>query len=175
MRTRYSAALGEDRPPGDLADQVGTVLPATVRGSRLHLSNISPLVVFGYVVAVTAFALWNGRWPERAVGATVMAVFLSEYPQPLLSTFPTWLGLAGDVVILIVCVFCALRSDRYWTIAASSFALLSVVTHVLHDAHGVGLWAFLSAELVWTTMLVAALLVGALSARRAGEAPGVRA
>jgi len=135
----------------------------------LHLSNIPPVAVFVYVVTVAAFAIWAGRWPERAVGTTVMVVFLSEYPQPLLATFPSWLGPAGDVVVLIVCVTCALRSDRYWTIAASAFALLALVTQVLHHVLGGGLWAFLSAELVWSIMIVAALLVGALSAARAAE------
>jgi hypothetical protein len=63
-------------------------------------------------------------------------------------------------MILGVCLSAARRSDRYWTIVASSFALLSVVTHVFRLARGVTAWAYLSLERVWYVFLLGALCAG---------------
>jgi hypothetical protein len=79
---------------------------------------------------------------------------------------PVWFSPAWDVVILVICVGCALRGNRYWTIAASSFALLAVVTYQLRVAPGVTTWAYLSAQRVWAVALVAVLLAGAWSVGR---------
>lgn len=132
----------------------------------MQLSSIPDWALAGYGVAVASVALWKGGRPERAVGATVLVEFLTQgHVLPHVHA-PHWLEQAWDIVILATCVICALRSNRYWTIWASSFALLSVVTPALRFMPGVGWWAYLSAERVWAILLVAALLAGAWSASR---------
>jgi len=128
----------------------------------LHLFNIPLWALVAYGVVVGLFALWRGGWSERAVAAALLVEFILEPRLVFLSwRLPSWFIPGWDVVILATCVACALRGRRYWTIAASSFALLEVVTTLLRFVPGVGTWAYMSAERVWTILLVATLAVGA--------------
>ncbi|MEO8115569.1 MAG: hypothetical protein ABI655_14375 [Phenylobacterium sp.] len=100
-----------------------------------------------FVLVATAFALWRGGLRERMVAAVALVSWAGMnaywvFPHliaPLLGPYggwrpargQGWFELVTDVAILAICLACALRSDRYWTIWASSFALLSVVMHLV--------------------------------------------
>jgi len=113
-------------------------------------------------VAVLAF--WKGGWRERVVGVAILIEFVTENDCIVHLHYPVWYVPACDLITLVICVICALRSDRYWTIGASSFALLRVVTQLMRFARGVGPWAYMCAERVWGVLIVAVLLVGVWSA-----------
>ena len=82
-----------------------------------------------------------------------------------------WRFLLDDTAILALCLFCALRADRYWVIVASSFALLGVVSDLAVYIPGVSLWAFMSASLVWSYAVGLAVLWGVLTHRPSQTAP----
>jgi len=124
----------------------------------LHLFVIPNWAYTSYGVAVPLLALWRGGWRERAVAAPLLVDFVTESLLDLHP--PDWLDMSWGALILAVCVACALRSNRYWTIAASSFAVLRLVTYFLQFVPGVGLWAYLSAERVWGILLLSSLLAG---------------
>jgi len=133
----------------------------------LHLFTIPTWVFVAMAIAVAALALWKGGWAERAVAAAVLVEWTTENDVLLHLHPPPWFDIAWDFVILGTCVACALRSSRYWTVAASSFALLETVTSLMHFVPGVGVWAYLSAERVWSALLCVAIVAGVGWARLA--------
>lgn len=132
----------------------------------MHLFEIPAWALALYGVSVCLFALLRGGWRERLVGFVLLLQFVTQSPAIFPLKVPPWCPPALDVLILAACVACALRSRRYWTIFASSFALLSVITNFLELAPEIGGWAHASADRVWTILLVASLLAGAWTARR---------
>ncbi|WP_374469367.1 hypothetical protein [Phenylobacterium sp.] len=66
-----------------------------------------------------------------------------------------------DVSLLVVVVVVAMRSSRYWPIFAAAFQLLAVITHAAHLLDpGVGDWAYVTAGVIWTYLLLLALALG---------------
>lgn len=108
---------------------------------------------------ILTLALWKGGWRERAIAIAlgVEIVLETDLFHWRLSAGET---LVLDLSILVVCLLTALRSERYWTIAASSFALLSVITPAFRLARGVSNWAYLSLERLWYLFLLGALCAG---------------
>jgi hypothetical protein len=139
----------------------------------MHLFTIPQWAMVAYGVGGSLYALRRGGPPQRAVAAAVVVGIATECGAPTYWTIPDGYSLTWDTVVLATCVICALRSDRYWTIAASSFALLEVVTDLMGFVPGVSLWAYLSADRVWTILLVASLLAGTWRADRAQRPPRV--
>jgi hypothetical protein len=78
---------------------------------------------------------------------------------------------AADIANLGLLIWIALRSPKYWPMAAAGFQLLAVMTHVakLVD-RGVAQWAYLTAGIIWTYLLMIALVVGTVNASRARRA-----
>jgi hypothetical protein len=139
----------------------------------LHLATIPPWTLAGYCVGGGLLAIWKGGWLERAVGATVVVEILTQSDTFLGWRGPAWYPALWDLVILATCVTCALRSDRYWTIAASSFALLECVTDLGRFVPSIGDWALRSGLWTWNILLVSSLLAGVGSAIEA-RAPRAR-
>jgi hypothetical protein len=135
----------------------------------VHLFVIPNWANTSYGVVVPLFALWRGGWRERAVAAPILVEYVVESSLLLNWPAPEWLDMSWDGLILLACVAGALRSTRYWTIVASSFAVLQLVTHFLQFAPGVGLWAYMSAQRVWGILLTTTLLVGAWPAGRSRQ------
>jgi len=130
-----------------------------VGGVSLHQIAIPGWLFALGALPILLLALLKGDWKERALSAalavqTIVKAGLIEWEIPL------WSAALLDLMILAVCLNAALRSDRYWTIVASSFALLSVVTHGFRLARGVTVWAYLSLERVWCLFLLGALCAG---------------
>jgi hypothetical protein len=81
---------------------------------------------------------------------------------------PQWANFASDTVYFLVILFVALRSRSYWPLFAAAFQLLEVVTHVAStvDRH-LSAWAYITANVIWTYLVLGAILVGTLGALRA--------
>jgi hypothetical protein len=152
--------------------------------SRLHLFLMPFWVTQLWLGAVTVLALWRGGWRERVVavafqpfswGLVLLAgrFICSDFcclagPHPL----KPWLSLINDLVLFAACAWSAWRADRYWIIWAGALAWLSVLTDALAIAMpGMTEWAYSSADLVWAYLFGAALLWGAVGARRRGAGP----
>lgn len=72
-----------------------------------------------------------------------------------------WGAFAADVGLLIVFIAIALRTPRYWPLAAAAFQLLTVVTHAARMVDpGVRAWAYATGQVIWSQMVIIALGVG---------------
>lgn len=112
--------------------------------------------------AVSAAAFLKGGSEERLIAACLLmnvtaTVVLRDPSWPHLQ----WAAFGVDLAQLGVLVGIALRSAKYWPLAAAGFHLLTVLTHIakmidpqLHQ------WAYITAIVIWTYLLIAALAVG---------------
>lgn len=140
--------------------------------------TLPQLIGLVVVAAVCGGALWRGGRDERM---TAIALLLATAASPLLQhrnwVDPEYGVLVVDVLLLAYLFVLALRSDRHWPLAAAAFHLLGVITHVaIMVDHGVRAWAYLTALVIWSYLVFAALAVGTWMYRRdlaraaAGEA-----
>ena len=83
-----------------------------------------------------------------------------------------WSAFASDVGLLVILVVISLRTPRYWPLAAAGFELLCVVTHVAKIVDpGVYAWAYATAQVIFTQLVVVAIGVGVWNAWRDGLQP----
>ena len=124
-------------------------------------------------------AFWRGDWRARAISACqVMLDALSSYicltwacwgagRPPIMA----WRPMGEHGILLMVCLACVWRAERYWLLWASSFALLFVITDTMSFIPGVSPWASGSANVVWNFALDATVLVGVWPSVRARWRP----
>lgn len=131
-------------------------------------------------VVVTVVAFWKGGWRERLLASVIVATVLFVHygcarwlcwgsnHMPRLA----WRWLLEDLVMLAACLLCVWRAERYWVVWATSLAVLQVAVDILRPFAGVTPWAAGSAGVIFTYLLQAAILWGALTApARARRAP----
>jgi hypothetical protein len=115
---------------------------------------------------VCGLAFWRGQDDERLAAAATLAnwaIILVVF-QPL-SEETQWAMMAVDAVLLVLMVWLALRSNRYWPLFTAGFSLLIVVTHIAHALDtGVSGWAYLTAILIWSYLSLFAIGYGAWTA-----------
>jgi len=103
--------------------------------------------------------------------------FLLGWGVTLLLRDRTWVGtqwgtLAVDIAFLLVVGWIALQSRFYWPIWATGFQLLGVVTHVARMLdRTVGAWAYVTAGIIWTQLVLIALGVGVFNRWRERRQP----
>jgi len=120
------------------------------------------------MMSVCGVTLWRGGDEERlAAGCNLAAWALSMAVFKARSEETQWAVLAVDAAMLAVLLWLALRTKRHWPLFAAGFQLLAVFTHVAHaiDA-GVSGWAYLTALIVWSYLLLLAIGYGAWTAPR---------
>jgi hypothetical protein len=111
---------------------------------------------------VVGAAFWKGGPSERIAAAGFLVAW---FATPLLvgtrHGAPPWISFAIDTLFFLLLLGLALRSGRWWPLAAAAFELLSVLTHVarLIDP-GVYKWAYLTADIFWTYLLLATIALG---------------
>jgi hypothetical protein len=138
----------------------------------LQISNIPSWVTMTCVAIVCLFALWKGGPHERLISAVHAGLVINGYVDLVVAVEGVW----ADVITLVVCFACALRSRSYWTIWASAAALLAVVTDIVYLANpAVSLWAMLSAGLLWIYVLTTAIVCGVLARMLAASPPAALA
>jgi hypothetical protein len=119
---------------------------------------LGPLVLF----LVCGSSFWKGGWEERLTAAGLLinvavTLLLRDNSWPALQ----WAGFAADIVLLVLLIGIALVSSKYWPLATAGFQLLSVLTHVAKTIdHDLQQWAYITAIVIWTYLLLAALGVG---------------
>jgi hypothetical protein len=120
------------------------------------------------LMTACAVAVWRGRDDERlAAGALLADWALSMVVFKSQSEETQWGMLLVDFAQFLVLVWIGLRSARYWPLFVGGFALLQLLTHVAHalDA-GVSGWAYITAELIWSYLMVFTVAYGAWTAPR---------
>jgi hypothetical protein len=117
-------------------------------------------------------ALWKGAWRERLIAWTQVVVnAISHYVcsvaiclfQPDQVYF---YAIGSDVILVATCLATAVRGDRYWTIWASSFALLALICDLLAFLPGITTWSWNSASFIWSYLMSAAVLWGVWTTAR---------
>ncbi len=117
-------------------------------------------VTLTVVVCVGAF--WKGdREEQLAAGAFLLSIALT-----LAFRDPSWAGtqwsaFAVDIGLLAFLTIIALRTKRYWPLAATAFQLLCVLTHLARIVDpGVRAWAYATGQVIWSQLVFWALGVG---------------
>ena len=146
----------------------------------MHVIRIPIWFSASIICSVALLAFWRGDWRARTIAASlVIQVAFEIYVchtwacwgagRPSLMT---WRLVSEDAVLLLVCLACARRAERYWVLWASSFALLGFVTDLMRLVMPrITDWASAAAGVVWTYGLTATLLVGVWPAVRARLRP----
>jgi hypothetical protein len=147
----------------------------------LHAYALPPWYGLTLTALVCGAAFWKGGRDEQFAAGGMLLGWLAT----LVLRDPRWLGiqwgaLGADIFFLAVLLAIALRTERYWPLAAAAFQLLAVVTHVARMVdHGLNGWTYATAGIIWTQLVLLALGVGVWGAWRArrqlsaGEVPEV--
>lgn len=117
---------------------------------------------------VCALSLWRGRDQERLAAASYLAAWaLSLATFESRSEETQWSILVIDTLLLGLFTALALRSPRFWPLFAAGFQLLAVLTHIARalDSNVTG-WAYLTAGIVWSYLVVFTIGYAAWSAPR---------
>lgn len=126
------------------------------------------------LMTVCATAVLRGRDMERLAAAVVLADWaLSMVVYRARSEDTQWGVLLVDGAQFAVLLWIALRSSRYWPLFLSGFALLQLVTHLAHAVDvGVSGWAYITAERIWSYLLLFTIGYGAWTAPRYADSAG---
>lgn len=127
--------------------------------------------------AVSAFALWRGGRVERAVAvANVVAWIASVVMQNRHNWMdPQWGVLGVDAAFLAFLLWLVVRTNRIWILSAAAFQLLAVVTHAAMLADdGVRAWAYITALVLWSYLVLITLGIGTYTYWRRASAPPAR-
>ena len=118
------------------------------------------------LMIVCGLAFWRGQDDERLAAAATLANWaITLLVSRPLSGGTQWAVMAVDAVLLVLMVWLALRSNRYWPLFSAGFALLIVVTHITHALDtGVSGWAYLTATLIWSYLILFTIGYGAWTA-----------
>lgn len=120
------------------------------------------------LMVVCALAVWRGRDDERLATAALLANWaLSILVVRTGNEATHWDVFIVDTALLGVYVWLALRSRRHWPLFAAGFQVLVVVTHLGRAADPtVSGWAYLTAGLIWSYLVLFTLGYGAWTAPR---------
>lgn len=126
---------------------------------------------WAFVIATIAYALWRGDRPVRAAAVIYAVTELGVVGAETFATAAKHFYLYIDLVGFLALAALALRVPRRWLIWGGAFRLVLLGTHA-----GFGLdpriepSAYLYALNAWLMLAYAALLWGAIDARRARRA-----
>jgi hypothetical protein len=132
-------------------------------------------VTYGWLAAlalVTALAWWRGRWDVRLASAACVAAWLASIAvetrenlaQPQLGV------LAVDTALLAALFAIAVKSPRFWPMAAAGLQLTAVFLHLAYllTPH-IWIQAYYAALMIISWLVLAAVAVGLTPLRpRAG-------
>lgn len=120
------------------------------------------------LMTVCALSAWRGRDNERLGAAAYLAAWALSLVAFRARSEDLQIGvLVIDSALLVLLLWLALRSQRYWPLFAAAFQLLAVLTHGarLLDS-GVSGWAYVTAGVIWGYLVIFAIGYGAVTAPR---------
>ena len=125
------------------------------------------------MLLVCGVALWKGGREERLAAGGLLAnaavtVLMRDYSWPQLQGAE----FVVDVLTLLLFTAIALRTPKYWPMAAAAFQLLGVMTHVAKMIDpSLQQWAYMTAIVIWTYLIFIAIGVGTWNSWRAQRQP----
>jgi hypothetical protein len=122
-------------------------------------------------MTVCALAVWRGRDDERLAAGGLLANWaLSILVVRVGSGSTHWEVFFVDVALLSLYIWLALRSRRHWPLFAAGFQVLLVVTHLGRAVDPtVSVWAYLTAGIIWSYLVLFTIGYGAWTAPRYAE------
>ena len=136
----------------------------------MHLTSyqLPPWVGLAITVVVCGSAFWKGgREEQLAAGGLLLSLLVTVVLRD-----PKWLGaqwgaFGADTCLLILLTVIALRSRRYWPLAAAAFQLLCVVIHIARLADpGVRAWAYATGQVIFSQWVFFAVGIGTINTWR---------
>lgn len=122
----------------------------------------------------TGVAFWRGGWPERLAAAAMIAAWFSTgwLYDSTLRFGPQSAAFFVDVALMIVLLFIALRSNRWWPMWACGFHALSLILMLatLADPRIPNRASLVAGGGLFSYLTMAALFCGALPRRRRPDA-----
>lgn len=113
-------------------------------------------------MVVCGGAFWKGgREEQLAAGGLLLdwALTIALRDRSWIGT--QWAAFAGDAGLLVILTAVSMRTKRYWPLAAAAFELLCVVIHVARTIDpGVRAWAYATAQVIFTQLVVVSIGVG---------------
>jgi len=127
------------------------------------------------LLACCGVAIWRGRGVEQiAAAAMVAAWFTTPLVQHRHALGAQTGVLVVDILLLMVLLYLALTTDRWWTMAATAFQGVAAMVHLAAalDRQIIPRAYYVAGSLI-SYLVMGALLVGAWNARRQDRAgPG---
>jgi len=130
---------------------------------------------FWAILLVTCgYALWRGKSDERIIAsacllATLATRFAISPLQVRYTSIETGL-VAIDLAVLLVFIWIALRSDRFWPLWVAGLQLTNGISHVMKLAD-IDLMprAYAAAAVLWSYPILAILVIGTWRSQRHGD------
>lgn len=137
----------------------------------MSLSYLYQWASLAALLIAAGVALWRGGWPERlGGGAMIAAWFATGLVYNTIQPFgPQAAVVLVDATLMLVLLFIALRSDRWWPMWACGFhgLTLILVLATLADTKLTSRTGYIAGGGVFSYLTMAALFFGALPRRPA--------
>jgi len=141
----------------------------------MYVQTLDQLFSLAVLLTCCWVAVWRGRKVERIAAAAMVAAW---FASPLMQDGQQALGaqsgvLLVDILLLLVLLYLALTSDRWWTMAAVAFQGVGALVHLAAaiDRQIIPRAYYVAGSLL-SYLVMGALLVGAWNAgRRRGPRP----
>jgi hypothetical protein len=137
--------------------------------------QLPPWVGLAITVLVCGGAFWKGgREEQAAAGGLVLSLVVTVVLRDPRWLGPQWGAFGADVCLLVLLTWIALRTTRYWPLAAAAFQLLCVVIHIarLMDP-GVHGWSYATGQVIFSQWVFFAVGVGTINTWRRSRQPAI--
>jgi hypothetical protein len=126
------------------------------------LAHLLPWFGITLTLVVCGGAFIKGdREQQLAAGGLLLSLAVTLAMRDRTWAGTQWGACVADTVLLGLLVSIALRSRRYWPLAAAAFQLLCVFTHLARIVDpGVRAWAYATGQVIWSQLVFWALGVG---------------
>ena len=128
--------------------------------------QLPPWIWPSAVIGSGALALLRGREEERLAAFTLLASWAVTMVVYRAGSEGTQWGIfVVDIVQLGVFLWLAVKSRRFWPLFVAAFGLLQVLTHGAKALDtGVSAWAYLTAQIIWSYLIVFAIVYASWTA-----------
>jgi hypothetical protein len=135
------------------------------------LAHIFPWFGIALTIIVCTGAFWQGdREQQAAAGGLLLSLAITLAMRDRTWVGTQWGAFVADGCLLVLLTAIALRSQRFWPMAAAAFQLLCVLTHIARIVDpGVRAWAYATGQVIWSQMVFWALGFGVFNTWRAGR------
>jgi hypothetical protein len=119
-------------------------------------------------MTVSVLAVWRGKDEERLATGALLANWALDMVVFREGSHETqWEQLGFDSALLVLYVWLALRTRRFWPLFVAGFQLLIVITHFGRTVDpSISSWAYLTAEIIWSYLILFTLAYAAWTAPR---------